>query len=158
MSCRVRATRQATSRQHIIRKECRPCRDRTAPDSLAAVPELLRARNLRKHYQMGTATVRALDGISLEVAQGEFVGLLGTSGSGKSTLLNLIAGLDRPTDGSLEIFGRDLAGMSSAELSHHRSRNVGIIFQSFNLISTMSAVENVGLSMMFAGVPKATRD
>ena len=107
---------------------------------------------------MGTATVRALDGISLEVAQGEFVGLLGTSGSGKSTLLNLIAGLDRPTDGSLEIFGRDLAGMSSAELSHHRSRNVGIIFQSFNLISTMSAVENVGLSMMFAGVPKATRD
>ena len=122
------------------------------------MPELLRARNLRKHYQMGTATVRALDGITLDVAQGEFVGLLGTSGSGKSTLLNLIAGLDRPTDGSLEIFGRDLAGLSSAELSNHRSRNVGIIFQSFNLISTMSAAENVGLSMMFAGVPKATRD
>ena len=119
---------------------------------------LLETRDLRKHYQMGAALVRALDGVSIEVQPGEFVGLLGTSGSGKSTLLNLIAGLDRPTSGSLRIFDRDLAQMSSDELSVHRRRNVGIIFQSFNLVSTMSAAENVALAMMFAGVPRGDRD
>jgi ABC-type lipoprotein export system ATPase subunit len=119
---------------------------------------LLETRDLKKHYRMGTSTVRALDGVSLSIEQGEFVALLGTSGSGKSTLLNLVAGLDRPTEGSLRIFGQDLAQMSSAELSMHRRRNVGIIFQSFNLVSTMTARENVTLAMMFAGVPRAERD
>lgn len=119
---------------------------------------LLETRDLKKHYLMGTATVRALDGVSLSVTQGEFVALLGTSGSGKSTLLNLVAGLDRPTEGSLRIFDQDLAEMSSGELSVHRRRNVGIIFQSFNLVSTMTARENVTLAMMFAGVPRAERD
>src|SRR4029453_15884639 len=119
---------------------------------------LLETRDLKKHYLMGTATVRALDGVSLSVKQGEFVALLGTSGSGKSTLLNLVAGLDRPTEGSLRIFAQDLAQMSSAELSMHRRRNVGIIFQSFNLVSTMTARENVTLAMMFAGAPRAERD
>src|SRR3954466_16316558 len=116
------------------------------------MPPVLQAQELKKHYQMGTATVRALDGVTLTVEQGEFLGLLGTSGSGKSTLLNLIAGLDRATAGSLRIFDQDLAAMSSLELSPHRRRNVGIIFQSFNLVSTMSAAENVALAMMFAGV------
>ena len=119
---------------------------------------LLETRDLKKHYQMGASIVRALDGVSLSVAQGEFVALLGTSGSGKSTLLNLIAGLDRPTEGSLEIFDRDLAQMSSEELSLHRRRNVGIIFQSFNLVPTMTARENITLAMMFAGVPRSERD
>jgi putative ABC transport system ATP-binding protein len=119
---------------------------------------VLETRDLKKHYQMGGSTVRALDGVSLTVEQGEFVGLLGTSGSGKSTLLNLIAGLDRPSEGSLRIFDQDLARMSSAELSLHRQKNVGIIFQSFNLVSTMSAAENVALAMMFAGVARAERD
>jgi putative ABC transport system ATP-binding protein len=119
---------------------------------------LLETRDLRKHYQMGTALVRALDGVSIDVQPGEFVGLLGTSGSGKSTLLNLIAGLDRPTSGTLRIFEQDLAAMSPDGLSVHRRRNVGIIFQSFNLVSTMSAAENVALAMMFAGVPRAERD
>ena len=118
----------------------------------------LRARDLKKHYQMGEVLVRALDGVSLEVQQGEFVALLGTSGSGKSTLLNLIAGLDHATSGSLEIFGQDLAKMSRTDLSLHRRRNVGIIFQSFNLVSSMTAAENVALAMMFAGVPRAERD
>jgi ABC-type lipoprotein export system ATPase subunit len=122
------------------------------------MPAVLETRDLKKHYQMGTATVRALDGVSLTVQEGEFVGLLGTSGSGKSTLLNLIAGLDRATDGTLRIFDQDLARMSSMELSLHRRRNVGIIFQSFNLVSSMSAAENVALAMMFAGVPRAERD
>jgi len=122
------------------------------------MPQLLETRDLKKHYRMGASTVRALDGVSLSVQQGEFVALLGTSGSGKSTLLNLIAGLDRPTEGSLRIFDQDLARMSSAELSLHRRRNVGIIFQSFNLVSTMTALENVTLAMMFAGVPRGERE
>jgi len=119
---------------------------------------LLETRELKKHYQMGASIVRALDGVSLSVAQGEFVALLGTSGSGKSTLLNLIAGLDRPSDGSLRVFDRDLAQMSSEELSLHRRQNVGIIFQSFNLVPTMTARENITLAMMFAGTPRADRD
>src|SRR5580765_7991588 len=119
---------------------------------------VLETRDLKKHYQMGGSTVRALDGVSIIVEQGEFVCLLGTSGSGKSTLLNLVAGLDRPSEGSLRIFDQDLAQMSSAELSVHRRRNVGIIFQSFNLVSTMSAAENVALAMMFAGMPREERE
>jgi putative ABC transport system ATP-binding protein len=119
---------------------------------------LLETHNLKKHYQMGESLVRALDGVSMTVTEGEFLGLLGTSGSGKSTLLNLIAGLDHATSGTLNVFGQDLAQMSRAELSVHRRRNVGIIFQSFNLISTMSAGENVALSMMFAGVGREERD
>ncbi len=122
------------------------------------MPTLLETRDLKKHYQMGASTVRALDGVSLAVEQGEFVALLGTSGSGKSTLLNLIAGLDQPTEGSLRIFDRDLAQMSSEELSLHRRQNVGIIFQSFNLVPTMTARDNITLAMMFAGAPRADRD
>ncbi len=115
-------------------------------------------RDLAKHYTMGTTVVRALDGVSFAVARGEFVGLLGTSGSGKSTLLNLIAGLDRPTSGSVDVFGRSLAGLSRTELSLHRRKNVGMIFQSFNLIATMTAAENVALAMMFAGVARPARE
>ncbi len=122
------------------------------------VTAILETFELQKHYQMGQTVVRALDGISMALEQGQFLGLLGTSGSGKSTLLNLIGGLDRPTAGSLKIFGRDLAEMSRQELSAHRCRNVGMIFQSFNLIPTMPAVENVALAMMFAGVSRAERE
>jgi len=122
------------------------------------MPAFLETRDLKKHYRMGESTVRALDGVSIAVDQGEFIGLLGPSGSGKSTLLNLIAGLDRATKGALRVLGDDLAQMSSDALSRHRQRNVGIIFQSFNLVSTMSAAENVALSMMFAGVPRPERD
>ena len=115
---------------------------------------ILAARGLKKHYTMGEVIVRALDGVSLDIAEGEFVALVGTSGSGKSTLLNLIAGLDHATEGTLRIFGEDLARMSRDELSLHRRRNVGIIFQSFNLVSTMTAAENVALAMLFAGVAR----
>jgi putative ABC transport system ATP-binding protein len=119
---------------------------------------LLEIDNLKKHYRMGESLVRALDGVSLTVGEGEFLGLLGTSGSGKSTLLNLIAGLDHATSGTLKMFGHDLARMSRTDLSLHRRRNVGIIFQSFNLVSTMSAAENVALSMMFAGIGREERE
>jgi putative ABC transport system ATP-binding protein len=119
---------------------------------------ILEAIGLQKHYRMGQTVVRALDGVDLRLEQGQFLGLLGTSGSGKSTFLNLIGGLDRPTAGALKIFSRDLAGMSREELGLHRRKNVGMIFQSFNLIPTMPAVENVALAMMFAGVPRAERE
>jgi putative ABC transport system ATP-binding protein len=122
------------------------------------VTTVLRADGLKRHYQMGSTLVRALDGVDLSIEAGEFIGLLGPSGSGKSTLLNLIAGLDQPTGGSLRIFDRELATMSRTELSIHRRTNVGIIFQSFNLISTMTAAENVTLALMFAGVTRADRD
>jgi putative ABC transport system ATP-binding protein len=119
---------------------------------------LLETENLKKHYRMGDTVVRALDGVSISVSQGDFLALRGTSGSGKSTLLNLIAGLDHPTSGTLRVDGHDISAMSPEEISNHRRQNVGMIFQSFNLISTMSALENVALSMMFAGVPKAERE
>src|SRR5499427_1779888 len=122
------------------------------------MPALVETQNLTKHYQMGDTVVRALDGISLNVDEKEFVALIGTSGSGKSTLLNLIGGLDHPTSGSLRIDGIDIAGMSAEDLSRHRRQNVGIIFQSFNLISTMTALDNVTLSLMFAGVESGSRE
>src|SRR5262249_56615390 len=122
------------------------------------MPALVETQNLKKHYQMGDSVVRALDGVSINVEQKEFVALIGTSGSGKSTLLNLIAGLDHPTSGTLRIDGHDITSMSPEELSRHRRENVGMIFQSFNLVSTMSALENVALAMLFAGVAKTERE
>ena len=122
------------------------------------MPAAIEISQLKKHYRMGASIVRALDGISMTVEAGEFVGLLGASGSGKSTLLNLLAGLDHATEGSLNVFGQDLSKMSREQLSQHRRHKVGIIFQSFNLVSTMTASDNVALAMMFAGVPRAQRD
>ncbi|MBZ5553961.1 MAG: ABC transporter ATP-binding protein [Acidobacteriia bacterium] len=119
---------------------------------------ILESVDLKRHYPMGRSVVRALDGVSFTIQEGEFVGLLGTSGSGKSTLLNLIAGLDRPTSGALKIFDQQLDQMSREALSQHRRKNVGMIFQSFNLIATMTAFENVTLAMMFSGVPRAERE
>ena len=118
----------------------------------------LETQGLKKHYRMGETIVRALDGVTLGIEQGEFVALIGTSGSGKSTLLNLLAGLDRATEGSLTFLGKDLATLTSNELSLHRRHNVGMIFQSFNLISTMTAADNVSLAMLFAGVARGDRE
>src|SRR6188472_803542 len=118
---------------------------------------ILSTRDLTRHYTMGQSTVRALDGVSIAIQPGEFVGLLGTSGSGKSTLLNLIGGLDRATYGELRVAGNDISQLSRTDLSLHRRRTVGMIFQSFNLISTMTAADNVSLAMMFADVPRGQR-
>jgi ABC-type lipoprotein export system ATPase subunit len=106
---------------------------------------------------MGHSLVRALAGVSLEIAAGEFVAILGTSGSGKSTLLNLFGGLDRPTAGEVRFEGQSLAPLSAPALARHRLRHVGMVFQSFNLIATMSAWENVALALAFAGVKRAER-
>ncbi len=106
---------------------------------------------------MGQTLIRAVNGISLEVAAGEFVALLGASGSGKSSLLNLIAGLDRPTSGTIAVQGRDLASMSPEELARYRRHTVGMVFQAFNLVPTMTLLENVELPMRFAEVDRGER-
>ena len=113
---------------------------------------------LCRHYRMGETLIRAVDGVSLSVRAGEFVALLGTSGSGKSSVLNLIAGLDRPTAGSVVVHGRDLAKMSREELAHYRLHTVGMVVQSFNLIPGMTVAENVELPMRFAEVERGKRD
>jgi len=117
----------------------------------------IRIENLARHYKMGSATIRAVDGISLEVHPGDFVAVLGASGSGKSSLLNLLAGLDHPTSGSVFVLGRELGAMTPIELSRHRNGTIGMVFQSFNLLPRMTVMENVELPLRIAEVPRAER-
>jgi putative ABC transport system ATP-binding protein len=118
----------------------------------------IRTENLCRHYRMGETLIRAVDGISLHILSGEFAALLGTSGSGKSSLLNLIAGLDRPTSGTVVVQGSDLAKFSREQLARHRLHTVGMVFQSFNLIPSMTLLENVELPMRFAEVERSKRE
>lgn len=130
-----------------------PSSDQFNPCSSLAVC----AVDVCRHYQMGETLIRAVDGISLQVRTGEFVALLGSSGSGKSSLLNLVAGLDRPTSGAVIVEDRDLARLSRGELAKHRLRTVGMVFQSFNLVSRMTLAENVELPLRFAEVDRNQR-
>ncbi len=115
--------------------------------------------DVTKIYGAGHSEVAALRGVSLDVRAGEKVALLGKSGSGKSTLMNLVGGLDRPTTGSIGVAGADLAQMSRSELAAYRRDRVGFVFQAFNLVATRTAVENVELPLIFAGVsPRRRRD
>jgi ABC-type lipoprotein export system ATPase subunit len=118
----------------------------------------IRSENLCRHYRMGENVIRAVDGVSFEIHSGEFVALLGSSGSGKSSMLNLIAGLDRPTAGSVIVQERDLAKLSREELAKYRLHIVGMVFQSFNLIPSMTVTENVELPLRFAEVDRGRRD
>ena len=118
----------------------------------------IRTENLCRHYSMGEALIRAVDGISVQIASREFVALLGTSGSGKSSLLNLIAGLDRPTSGTVVVEKHDLAKLSREELAKYRLHTVGMVFQSFNLIPSMTLLENVELPLRFAEVDRDKRE
>src|ERR1700739_2496078 len=125
--------------------------------SIAGNGAAIRAEHVSRHYQMGSALIRAVDDVTLEVGAGEFLALLGTSGSGKSTLLNLMAGLDRPSGGSIVAHGRNLSELGSIDLAQYRSRIVGMVFQSFNLLPKMTLEENVELPLRLAEVDRSER-
>lgn len=118
---------------------------------------LLSAQHIVKKYPMGSETVYALNDVSVDIEAGEFVAILGTSGSGKSTLLNLFGGLDRPDSGAIYFAEKNIAPLSSYEMSRYRLRSIGMIFQSFNLIPTMTARQNVSLALAFAGMKQSER-
>jgi putative ABC transport system ATP-binding protein len=117
----------------------------------------IHVRGLRRVYMRGHQQVRALDGIDLDIGTGEFLGVIGSSGSGKSTLLNLLAGLDTPTEGTIEVDGRLLATMSRRELARYRAHRVGMVFQTFNLIGHRTALQNVELGLYFTDLPRSQR-
>ncbi len=119
--------------------------------------KIVQIKSLVKQYQKGKIEIPALRGICLDVDRGAFVSIVGPSGSGKSTLLNLIGGLDQTTSGQIFIGDKDLTRMSRAELVHHRRNTVGMIFQSFNLIPSRTALENVILALAFADTPRKQR-
>ena len=121
-------------------------------ERLKQMPAILEAKDVSKIYQMGSASVAALDHVSLTIKEGEFAAIQGTSGSGKSTLLNMLGGLDHPTTGDVLFAGRALGPLNKKEMARYRRYSVGMIFQNFNLVPTMSAAENVGLALAFGGM------
>lgn len=118
---------------------------------------IIETKELVKEYPQGDTALRVLDKVNLTVTEGEFMAIMGPSGSGKSTLLNMIGALDKPTSGEVFIKGTDLSTLNDNQLAELRSREIGFVFQSFNLVSRMSALGNVGLPMAIAGFPRSER-
>jgi putative ABC transport system ATP-binding protein len=121
------------------------------------MPALIEIQDVHKVYDMGEDKVRALDGVSLVIQEGEYVAIMGPSGSGKSTLMNLVGCLDTPTSGSYKLKGTEVAGMTDDELAAIRNGEIGFIFQTFNLLPRSDAVQNVELPLVYAGVPRRER-
>ncbi|MBK9123849.1 MAG: ABC transporter ATP-binding protein [Chloroflexi bacterium] len=119
---------------------------------------LVIAENLHKQFTIGEQVVQALDGVSLEVPEGQFIAIMGPSGSGKSTLLYALGGLDRPTSGAIEIAGHRLDSMSSEELAHFRRDTCGFVFQAFHLVPTLTALQNAALPGVFSRIPTEERE
>lgn len=113
---------------------------------------ILSVRNLKKYYNTGENTVKALDGIDLDICKGEFLAVVGTSGSGKSTLLHMLGGLDNPTSGEIIIDGRNISGLSRDELTVYRRRKIGFVFQNYNLLPLMNVYENIVLPIKLDGI------
>ena len=118
---------------------------------------MIRVKNLYKIYKVGETKVHALNGVDFTLYKGEFCAIVGTSGSGKSTLLNMLAGLEKPTKGEVEIAGKHIEKLTEKQLVTFRRERVGFIFQSYNLLNTMNAIENVAMPLSFRGVPKKER-
>jgi putative ABC transport system ATP-binding protein len=123
----------------------------------ADLEAIIRLRGLYKVYRLGEEKLRALDGVDLDIYPGEFLCIVGRSGSGKSTLLNMMAGLEKPTRGAVQIAGERLEKMSEAQLVRFRLEHVGFIFQQFNLFASMNALENVTMPLLYRGVPPKAR-
>lgn len=121
------------------------------------MPPLIQIKDMYKVYNPGDNEVRALDGVSLSIEEGEFAAIIGHSGSGKSTLMNMLGCLDVPTDGSYFLNGKDITSLSDNELSGIRNQEIGFIFQGFNLISNLDALSNVELPLIYRGMDKKTR-
>ena len=119
--------------------------------------KVIEVKNLYKLYRVGDEVVRALDGVDFEIYEGEFCAIVGTSGSGKSTLLNMLAGLEKPTKGEVIVSHHHIEKLNEEQLVRFRRENVGFIFQSFHLLGTMNALENVALPLSFRGVPREVR-
>jgi putative ABC transport system ATP-binding protein len=119
---------------------------------------VIEIRDIAKHYQIGTVLVKALVSVSLDIKRGEYVAIMGPSGSGKSTLMNLVGCLDTPTRGTYVLNGVDVSKMEDDRLAEVRNREIGFIFQTFNLLARYTALENVALPLIYAGVPKEERD
>ena len=117
----------------------------------------IRLRDIKKIYKMGGQELAALNGINLDIKRGEFAALMGPSGSGKSTLMNILGCLDRPTVGSYELEGNEVAHLSDDELAVMRNKHIGFVFQNFNLLSRISSLENVALPLVYAGVGASER-
>jgi putative ABC transport system ATP-binding protein len=119
---------------------------------------LISVRGLRKTYRIGEQVVHALDGLDLDIEQNEYAALMGPSGSGKSTLMNVLGCLDTPTAGTYRLNGREVAGMTADELADIRNREIGFVFQTFNLLPRYTALENVALPLIYAGVGRSDRE
>ena len=119
---------------------------------------LIQVEDVQRHYQMGEEVVRALDGVSLHIEGGEFVGIVGPSGSGKTTLLYLLGGLDQPTSGHIQVNETTISALDENGLARYRQAQIGFVFQSFNLIPTMTAIQNVAFPLIFAGVSAKERN
>ncbi len=119
---------------------------------------IITGQHLQKHFQLGDQWVHALDNVSVQIPEGQFVGIMGPSGSGKSTLLYMLGGLDRPSSGAIEIAGQRLDAMNGEQLAHFRRDTIGFIFQAFHLVPTMTALDNVSLPGVFAGLPRDQRE
>lgn len=120
-------------------------------------PVIIKASGLGKTYQMGEETIKALDSVDLEVRRGEYVAFMGPSGSGKSTLMNLVGALDTPSRGEYILNGQDVSRMSESDLASVRNKEIGFVFQTFNLLPRYSAIENVALPLVYAGLSRAER-